>query len=144
MTNVLVSYSHQLLGHALPTLLALQDAPRPSGGAPASPEAAAPSGGLFSSPLMPLLLMGAMFLLILLPASRQKKAQEKLQSGLQKGDRIVTTSGMIGTISGLDKAFVTVEISERVRVKFLREAVSRKIEEKEEKGEDSAEKKDKK
>jgi preprotein translocase subunit YajC len=37
------------------------------------------------------------------------------------------TSGIIATVSAVEDLYVTLEISERVRVKFLRESISRKF-----------------
>ena len=125
-----------LIGRALPYLVALQDAPRPLGGGSSAPAThpatggGATGGGASSgllNILLPMLLMAFVFIFMIGPARKQRKESENLQKSLQKGDKVVTTSSMIGTIVGLDDQFAVVEISEKVRVKFLREAIARKF-----------------
>jgi preprotein translocase subunit YajC len=134
MLTTLTSHALGLLGRAVPVLLALQDAPRPSGGAPASGGgggAGGGAGGAFGGGSMNIILLVAlplfMYFAIIRPANKQRKEQETLQKGISKGDKVVTTSGILGTVTGLEDQFVTLEISERVRVKFLRDAIARKF-----------------
>jgi len=120
-------------------LLALQDPPRPAGPAPASggsgsgttgAPAARPTGpDMFGGMLFPALIFGVMILFMLTTGRKQRKETETLQKSLQKGDRVLTSSGMIGTVVGLDDKHATLEISEKVRVKFVREHITRKYDE---------------
>jgi len=86
-------------------------------------EAAQGAGGFAS--FVPLILMFAIFYFLLI-RPQQKKAKEHRQmvSNLKKGDRIVTSGGIHGRITALDEAVLTVEISDRVRVKVNRGNVS--------------------
>jgi preprotein translocase subunit YajC len=128
MLSTVISNAHGLVGRMVPVLIALQDAPRPSGGAAPSQGGGQqpPAGGYFQL-LLPLLVVAFLYFVMIRPANKQRKEQEALQKGLQKGDRVVTSSGIIGTVAGVDEQFVTLEISEKVRVKFLRDAVARKF-----------------
>jgi preprotein translocase subunit YajC len=132
MPTQLLAFAHGLVGRVAPLLLA-QDAPHATGGGgaahPASGggQAAGGGGGLFASPLLMILMFGMLFLFMTMSSRRQKKETETLQKSLQKGDKVITTSQMLGTVVGIDDQFVTLEISEKVRVKFLREAIARKL-----------------
>jgi len=76
----------------LATLFA-DDAPA----APAGDKAAA--GGPFGNPLFFMVIMGLfMVTMMWLPARRQKKELAAMMAALKAGSRIVTTSGIIGTI----------------------------------------------
>ena len=72
--------------------------------------AAAPPGsaGGPTAFLQPLLLFGAMFaifyFLVLRPQQRQKADRERMLSALKRGDRVVTTGGLHGTVTGLERA----------------------------------------
>jgi preprotein translocase subunit YajC len=46
---------------------------------------------------------------------------------LKKGDRIVTSGGLYGRITGMDDATLTVEIADKVRVKVARGNVGAKV-----------------
>jgi preprotein translocase subunit YajC len=139
MPTTIASIVYGLVGRAIPYLVALQDAPRLGGGSSGTPAAHPVSGaggasgggaaGALGSFVMPMALMAFVFIFMVMgPARKQKKETETLQKSLQKGDKVVTTSQMIGTVVGLDDQFATIEISEKVRVKFLREAIARKLE----------------
>lgn len=77
-------------------------------------------GGGMSS----LVLMGAMFLVFyfMLIRPQQKKAREhrEMLAALKKGDEVITQGGLFGKITGLTEGVVTLEVSEKVRVRVLR------------------------
>ena len=62
------------------------------------------------------------FLLIRPQQQRQKKLNEMLKA-LKKGDRVVTTGGIIGTVVGVDEAKAVLRIAEDVKVEFTKSAV---------------------
>ena len=72
----------------------------------------------------PLILMGAMFaifyFLLIRPQQKKNKEHRQMLSNLRKGDRIVTSGGIHGRITGMDENTLTVEIAEKVRVKVSR------------------------
>ena len=47
-----------------------------------------------------------------------------MQKGIKKGDRVITSGGLYGRITGLTDTVVTLEISEKVRVKVARANIS--------------------
>jgi len=83
---------------------------------------AAPQGGAggFSS-FVPLILMFAIFYFLLIrPQQKKQKEHREMIANLKKGDRVVTSGGLHGRITGLDENTLTVEIAEKVRVKVNR------------------------
>jgi preprotein translocase subunit YajC len=46
---------------------------------------------------------------------------------LKKGDRIITSGGLYGRITGLDESTLTVEIADKVRVKVARSNVGARV-----------------
>ena len=74
--------------------------------------------------LLPFALVLAIFyFIILLPMrKRQKKVSEFLDS-LKVGDRVVTTSGIYGSIVKLNDKSVHLQIADRVRIEVARAAV---------------------
>jgi preprotein translocase subunit YajC len=93
--------------------------------------AAAPPGGAGGPAAFaqPLLLFGAMFaifyFIVLRPQQRQKADRERMLGALKKGDRVVTTSGLHGTVTGLDKNTVTLRVADQVKLEFDRSAIGR-------------------
>lgn len=82
--------------------------------------------------LIPLLLMfGLLGVMMYFMTRRQRRAQEQqqqLQNSLGVGDRVMTTSGLYGTITDSDDdTTVTIEIAPGVETEWLRAAVREKV-----------------
>ena len=82
-------------------------------------------GGTLLS-LVPFVLIFVVFyfLLILPQQKRQKKLRAMLDS-LKKGDKVVTASGIWGTVSNLGKETVTLQIADNTKVKIQRDQIAR-------------------
>ena len=112
-------------------LMAFQPTMTPGSGGGAGPAAPA-AGGAAGSGIMNFIMLPAIFLFVwffmLRPMRQQQKDQETLQKGLRKGDRVVTNGGMIGTVSEVFEKEIVIELADKVRVRFLRESVTKKYE----------------
>lgn len=64
------------------------------------------------------------FFLVVRPAQRRQKTQAAFLSSMKRGDSVLTTSGILGTIEGLTDQFVTLEIADGVRIRVLKTHVS--------------------
>lgn len=72
-----------------------------------------------------ILIFGIFYFLLFLPMQRQKKAQQKMLAELQNGVTVVTSGGIIGTITGIDGDTLTLRIKpDNVRLQIARSAVS--------------------
>jgi preprotein translocase subunit YajC len=86
----------------------------------------AASGG-FTTFLVPLALMfGIMYLMVILPQQRQRKKTQAMLSALKTGDKVITGSGIYGTISGIDGESVIMKISSepQVKIRIARAAIA--------------------
>ncbi len=89
---------------------------------------AAPTG--FAATLVtfaPLFLVILIFYFFLVRPQQRRMAEfQKMVSGLRRGDRVVTTGGIIGTIHKVEanSPDVVIEIAENVRVRVQRNAVA--------------------
>jgi preprotein translocase subunit YajC len=80
---------------------------------------------MLSSPLPMLILMFVIFYFLLIrPQQKKAKAQREMLSSLRKGDNVITSGGIYGTITGIDDQIVVLEIAPQVRVKMSRASVS--------------------
>jgi preprotein translocase subunit YajC len=111
-------------------LLAFQPTMTPGGGGGHAAPAA--GGGGAGGGIMNFIMLPAIFLFVwffmLRPMRQQQKDQETLQKGLRKGDRVVTNGGMIGTVFEVFEKEIVIELADKVRVRFLRESVTKKYE----------------
>jgi preprotein translocase subunit YajC len=82
-------------------------------------------GGSFTS-FVPLLLMFAIFYFLLIrPQQKKSKQHKEMLSNLKKGDRVVSSGGLHGIITGMTDDVITMEIAPKVRVKVSRAQISR-------------------
>jgi len=90
--------------------------------------AQAPGGGA-GSVATQLVFFGAIFaifyFLLIRPQQKQKRDREDMLRAVKRGDRVVTSSGLHGTVSALDDQTVTVRVTEQVRLVFDRSAIGR-------------------
>ena len=82
--------------------------------------------------LLPLLLMfGLLGVMMYFMSRRQRRAQEQqaqLQSSLSVGDRVMTTSGLYGTVTDTSSdSTITIEIAPGMETDWLRAAVREKV-----------------
>ncbi len=83
----------------------------------------AQQGGLMG--FLPLIILFIAFYFFLIrPQMKRQREHQKLVQGLQKGDEVVTSGGMLGRVSELNEALLKIEVAKGVEVKIQRAAVS--------------------
>jgi preprotein translocase subunit YajC len=70
----------------------------------------------------------ALYFLVLRPAQNRARAVQRVADSLAPGQRVMTTSGLFGTLVGVEADVVRLEISGGVVVEFARRAIARVIE----------------
>ena len=84
-----------------------------------APAGASPGGGLSMFVMMGLFVVIFYFLLIR-PQQKKQKEHQAMLGKLAAGDEVVTTGGILGRIVEISDNFITLEISEGVRIKVQR------------------------
>jgi preprotein translocase subunit YajC len=83
------------------------------------------------NPLMNLVPIAAIFLifyfLLIRPQQRQQKAHDEMLKSLKTGDKILTTGGLYGTITGFKGDDLEVQFSQTVKLTLARSAVARLV-----------------
>lgn len=74
-----------------------------------------------------LLIPIAMYFLLIRPQRRRQREQAALQSAIDVGDEVMTTSGVYGFITGFEGEIVWLEIDDNVQIRVARAAVQRKV-----------------
>ena len=78
------------------------------------------TGQQSSNPLMSLLPLVVIFVifyfLLILPQQRKQKQHQKLMNSLQKGDRVITSSGIYGTVANIKDQVISLLIADGVKV----------------------------
>jgi preprotein translocase subunit YajC len=78
--------------------------------------------------LIQVLPIAAIFLvfyfLVIGPANKQKRKTQEMLTSLKKGDRVVTSGGIYGTVQGVEPEVIYLKIADNVRVKVARSAIT--------------------
>ena len=72
-----------------------------------------------------ILIFVVFYFLLIRPQHKKQQEHQKMLDNLKKGDEVVTTGGMCGTIYKLGDDWLTLEVSEKVRIKLERGQVAR-------------------
>jgi preprotein translocase subunit YajC len=76
--------------------------------------------------LIPFALIFVIFyFLVILPQQKRAKQQKALLEALKKGDKVVTASGIWGTVTNLGKDTVTLQISDNTKIRIQRDQIAR-------------------
>ena len=87
----------------------------PAGGAP---------GGFDLMGMLPILLMFVgLYFLMIRPQMKRQKEHKAMLDALQKGDEVVTAGGVLGKVSKIADAYVTVEVANNVEIVVQRPAI---------------------
>jgi preprotein translocase subunit YajC len=89
--------------------------------------AQAPAGGGDAGGMMNILFIVLMFVIIyflmIRPQMKRAKEQRTMTEALQKGDEVITAGGVLGRISKMGEAYVTIEIAPNTEVSVQKAAV---------------------
>ncbi len=79
-------------------------------------------GGLVT--LLPIVLMFVLlYFLMIRPQVKRQKEHKLMVEGLQKGDEVVTGGGVVGKITELGDAFVSLEVAPNTQISVQKSAV---------------------
>jgi len=97
--------------------------------APGKPGGRPPGRACGNDPTMIIMLVGMVvffYFFLIRPQQKQEKQRKAMLAALKKNDKVLTTSGIYGTVAALDERTVTLKIDEKgdVRVKFDRSAIT--------------------
>jgi preprotein translocase subunit YajC len=83
-------------------------------------------GSMMSMFIMFGLVIVIMYFMMIRPQQKRQKEHQALLDGIRKGDKVVTTSGMHGTVVEVDEKTMTVQVAENVKIKFEKAAIANK------------------
>ena len=95
---------------------------------------AGPEGGQGSGTFTLLwfaLIFVVFYLLLIRPQRKKQKEHEQLLRELKKGDKVVTTGGMFGTIFAIDdkRNRVVLKLGDDTKMEFLKSAIAARVDE---------------
>lgn len=73
------------------------------------------------------LMFGVFWFFIIRPQSKKQKEQRNWLQELDKGDDVVTASGILGKITKLEEDIVTLDVGNKVFIRVTRNAISKEL-----------------
>jgi preprotein translocase subunit YajC len=80
-------------------------------------------GGPLSMIMMFALIFGVFYFLVIMPAKRQQKKKEAMIAALKKGDKVVTSGGIYGTVAHVEESSVLLKIAENTKIRISKSAI---------------------
>jgi len=78
--------------------------------------------------MLPFIALFAIFyFLIIKPQQKQQKEHKNMLDSLTKGDKVVTTGGLIAEVVKPEEDFIKIKLNDDTIVKIVREYISRKL-----------------
>src|SRR5262244_2791529 len=82
-------------------------------------------GGSSLGMFLPMIIvMGIFYVMLILPQQRQRKKTQAMLAALKNGDKVITNSGIYGTVSGIDGDTLILKIADQVKIRIARSAIA--------------------
>jgi len=83
------------------------------------------AAGILGNPLtMMIIVMGIFYVMLILPQQRQRKKVQAMLQALKSGDKVITSSGIYGTVNGIDGETIILKIADQVKIRIARSAIA--------------------
>ena len=67
--------------------------------------------------------IGIVYFMIIRPQQKKQKDTEAMRASIRKGDRVLTTGGLYGTVVGERDGVVVLKVADDVKMEFARDAI---------------------
>ena len=79
---------------------------------------------LFSSFVPVAAILAIFYFLVIMPARRRQKKLDDMIKNLKIGDRVITTSGIYGTIAGIKDGSLHLKVADQVKIEVAKSAIA--------------------
>jgi len=87
----------------------------------------AEGGGMMSQLPFMAIMLGIIYFFFIRPSAKKQKQQDEFMTKLEKGQEIVTSSGIIGKIVKIGEKEMTIQTTEKTYLRITRGAVSNEL-----------------
>ncbi len=81
-------------------------------------------GGGFGFIFVIIATFAIFYFILIRPQQKKQKETQKMVEALKKGDRVMTSGGMFGTVAGLKDNIIILKVAEDVKIEVLKTAVA--------------------
>lgn len=83
-----------------------------------------PQGQLISTFLMFGAIIVVFYFFIIRPQQKRQREHKRMLEELKRGDRVITSAGIYGTVSDIDDKTVLLQVADNVRMRFEKAAIA--------------------
>jgi len=84
-------------------------------------------GSMISTLIMFAAIFAIFYFMIIRPQQKKAKEREAMINALKKGDKIITTGGIHGTIAGMDDKTVLLDVGNNTKIKIEKSAIGQVV-----------------
>jgi preprotein translocase subunit YajC len=88
------------------------------------PGAPDPTGQMISTVVMFALIIAVFYFFIIRPQQKRQREMRQMLDQLKRGDRVVTSAGIHGTVAEIDDKTVLLQVADNVRMRFEKVAIA--------------------
>lgn len=122
MWNIVLAQAETAASQAAP---AVQEAVQSAAEGAAQTSTAPPATGSPFGSMLPMIVafIAIMYFLMIRPQQKREKERKSMLNALAKGDKVVTSGGICGTITDISENHVVVKVDDDVKLQFVRSAI---------------------
>jgi len=72
-------------------------------------------------------MIGIMYMFMIRPQQKRQKEHQNMLSNLHRGDKVIISSGIHGTITDIDEKTMTLQIADNTKIRVEKSAVTAKL-----------------
>ncbi len=91
-----------------------------------SPGGEGGSGSLVSTLVMFGAVILIMYFLMIRPQQKRQKEHKSMLEGIRKGDKVITSAGMHGTVVDIDGGSYVIQVADNVKITFEKSSIASK------------------
>ncbi len=77
--------------------------------------------------MLPVIMMLILYFVWIRPAGKERKSHQTMLDALKRGDEVVTSSGILGTVADIQEKVMTLEVARNVKIRVLKSSVSKRV-----------------
>ncbi len=120
MWNIVLAQAETAASQAAPAVQGAVQSAAEGAAQTTTPPAASPFGSMLP---MIVAFIAIMYFLMIRPQQKREKERKNMLNALAKGDKVVTSGGICGTITDLSENHVVVKVDDDVKLQFVRSAI---------------------
>jgi len=118
--NIVLAQAETAASQAAPAVQGAVQSAAEGAAQTTTPPAASPFGSMLP---MIVAFIAIMYFLMIRPQQKREKERKNMLNALAKGDKVVTSGGICGTITDLSENHVVVKVDDDVKLQFVRSAI---------------------